>query len=218
MIGPKFGALYGPGEGPCSNGEPQLRCPKNGGSLFSCLDHDDGSEYYLDTRNVCVFAGMKNYIGQNKIWDNNLLVFPEGAKSQNRSGSSCIWTSMDMAGDRETLPCSSRPCRTKELYTGNTCLTYHTSPLEYDMFNETDLLLNGIRNTTIPYTARNRYFLNNPYRFQGKWNLSETQAKGIDVGSSEYSLRDLSLHRINYLARILLALDCDVEDPTIALK
>ena len=32
--------------------------------MFTCLDHDDGSDYYLDTRNVCVFAGMKNYIGQ----------------------------------------------------------------------------------------------------------------------------------------------------------
>ena len=25
--------------------------------MFTCLDHDDGSDYYLDTRNVCVFAG-----------------------------------------------------------------------------------------------------------------------------------------------------------------
>lgn len=41
--------------------------------MFTCLDHDDGSDYYLDTRNVCVFAGMKNYIGQNKIWDSQVM-------------------------------------------------------------------------------------------------------------------------------------------------
>ena len=51
----------------------QKMCPKKGGSMFTCLDHDDGSDYYLDTRNVCVFAGMKNYIGQNKIWDSQVM-------------------------------------------------------------------------------------------------------------------------------------------------
>ncbi|KAG7356230.1 hypothetical protein IV203_000916 [Nitzschia inconspicua] len=211
MLGPKFGALYGPGDGPCSNGNPQFYCPKNGGSLFTCLDHDDGSEYYLDTRNVCAFAGLKNYIGQNKIWDSNLLVFAEGAKSQNRSGTPCIWTSMDMAGDKEALPCSLRPCRTGEVYTNNTCLTYSSSPLEYDMFNETDVLLNGIRNTTIPYTARNQYFLNSAYRFQGKWNLSEAQNMGIDVGSTQYSLKKVAIQKIDCLARTMLDLACSID-------
>lgn len=60
MVGPKMGALYGPGNGACSNGMWQRECPKGGGSMYTCLDHDDGSDYYLDTRNVCVFAGMKN--------------------------------------------------------------------------------------------------------------------------------------------------------------
>ena len=96
MVGPKFGALYGPngpnGEptGTCSNGVPEYRCYKNGGSMFTCLDHDDGSDFYLDTRNVCVFAGMKNYIGQNKNWDSNFIVYPDGALRQNRSGMPCV--------------------------------------------------------------------------------------------------------------------------------
>ena len=208
MIGPKFGSLYGPGDGPCSNGDPTFYCPKNGGSLFSCLDHDDGSEYYLDTRNVCVFAGMKNYIGQNKIWDSNLIIFPEGSASQNRSGMSCIWTSMDMAAnDKESLPCSVRPCRTKEVFTNNTCLTYSNEPLEYDMFNESDLLLMGCENTTIPYTARNRYYLNAPYWFHDKWNLSKAQSSGVDIGSKEFSLENLSVEKINSLASTFLNLE-----------
>jgi hypothetical protein len=206
MIGPKFGALYGPGDGPCSNGDPNFLCPKNGGSLFSCLDHDDGSEYYLDTRNVCAFAGMKNYIGQNKIWDSNLIVFPEGAASQNRSGTSCIWTSMDMAGDKDMLPCSNKPCRTLEVFTNNTCLTYSNTPLEYDMFNETDLQLNGNTNTTIPFTARNQYYLNQPYSFLGKWNLSMAQSMGIDQSSKEATLKMMPMRRLDWLARRLLDL------------
>ena len=207
MMGPKFGSQYGPGLGPCSNGSPEFYCPKNGGSLFSCLDHDDGSEYYLDTRNVCAFAGMKNYIGQNKIWDSNLIVFPEGTASQNRSGTSCIWTSMDMAGNKADLPCSLNPCRTKEVYTNNTCLSYSSEPLEYDMFNETDLIIHSIHDTTIPYTARNQYYLNQSYRFYGKWNLKQAQTIGIDQGSMEASLEDISTEELSCLARGMLDLD-----------
>jgi hypothetical protein len=204
MLGPKFGSNYGPGEGPCSNGDPQFYCPKNGGSLFSCLDHDDGSEYYLDTRNVCAFVGMKNYIGQNKIWDSNLIVFPEGSASQNRSGMPCIWTSMDMAGIKSELPCSARPCRTQEVFTNNTCLTYSSTPLEYDMFNETDLALSGKENTTVPYTSRNRYYLRSPYQFHGKWNLSEAQVHGIDVDSVEVPLEVMNSKSLNCLSRTIL--------------
>jgi hypothetical protein len=207
MMGPKFGSQYGPGLGPCSNNDPQFYCPKNGGSLFSCLDHDDGSEYFLDTHNVCAFAGMKNYIGQNKIWDSNLIVFPEGTASQNRSGTSCIYTSMYMNGKKDEIPCALEPCRTREVFTNNTCLTYSSEPLEYDMFNETDLMIHSIKDTTIPYTARNKYYLNQPYRFRGKWNLTQAQAIGIDQGSVESSLKELSMKALGCFARAMLDLD-----------
>lgn len=200
MIGPKFGSLYGPGMGPCSNGSPEFYCHKGGGSLISCLDHDDGSEYYLNTRNICVFAGMKNYIGQNKIWDSNLIVYPEGARSQNRSAgsTSCIWTSMNMGGNQSLLPCSFQPCRTKEVYRNNTCVTNHYHPLEYDNFNETDLELMGIWNTTIPFTAKNTYYLKHGYHFgHFDWNLSATKRKGIDIGAQEFGeLKTASLKRL----------------------
>mmetsp|Transcript_23494 Transcript_23494/g.34669 ORF Transcript_23494/g.34669 Transcript_23494/m.34669 type:complete len:913 (-) Transcript_23494:156-2894(-) len=187
LLGPKFGSHYGPGNGPCSNGDPHLECSKGGGSLFSCLDHDDGSEYYLDTQNVCAFFGMKNYIGQNKVWDSNLIIYPEGSLSQNRSGMPCLWTSMNMAtkNGEEKPPCSNRLCRTREVFTNNSCVTRYAAPLEYDMFNETDLAVMGNRNTTIPYTAYNRYYLKNSYKFRA-WDLSQAQAHGIDAGSREY--------------------------------
>ena len=73
--------------------------------MYTCIDHDDGSDYYLDTRNVCVFAGMKNYIGQNKNWDSNLIAYPEGSLAQNRSGMACVWTSMYMAGNKSGWLC-----------------------------------------------------------------------------------------------------------------
>ena len=72
-----------------------------------------------------VVLGMKNYIGQNKIWDSNLIAYPDGAISQNRSGMPCVWTSMNMAGNVSLRPCAKggpKPmCHNREVYTNNTC-------------------------------------------------------------------------------------------------
>jgi hypothetical protein len=203
ILGPKMGCLYGPGDGPCSNGVPDFYCPKGGNTLYTCLDHDDGSDYYLDTRNVCVFFGMKNYLGQNKIWDNNFIVYPEGAASQNRTGMPCLWTSMYLpAKGNQSGYCNEKSCRTREAFTNNQCITNHQAPLEYDMLNLTDLQLNGPRNTTIPYTANNTYFLRNGRYSFTQWNLSETQRRGIDVGSKVHA--QISAAQLGDVARRLL--------------
>lgn len=198
MVGPKFGALYGPDSptgaptGPCSNGSPERLCHKGGGSMFTCLDHDDGSDYYIDTNNVCVFAGMKNYLGQNKIWDSNLIVYAEGATRQNRSGMPGIWSSMNMAGNHTTLPCAPGShflhnvfCRNRETFTNNTVISHGRQPLEFDMFSADDLKTHGPRNTTMPFTAYNTYRLGVPYAFGPLgWDLSSAQSHGIDLGST----------------------------------
>jgi len=207
MVGPKVGALYGPGDdGPCSNGAWQQRCPKKGGSMFTCLDHDDGSDFYLDTNNVCVFAGMKNYIGQNKVWDSNLIAYPDGALSQNRSGIACVWTSMGMAGNLSGHPCTSvtGPCHNKETFTNNTCVTHKFQPFEFDMFNETDLAKFGPLDTTMPYTARNTHYMGSPYMFAGQWNLSTAQLHGVDVGSEVHP--EMNPTNLESLARQFLHL------------
>jgi hypothetical protein len=41
------------------------------------LDHDDGSNNFLDTRNVVAFAGMKNFLGFAKQTNGNLFVRPD---------------------------------------------------------------------------------------------------------------------------------------------
>lgn len=174
--------------------------------MFTCLDHDDGSDFYLDTRNVCVFAGMKNYLGQNKIWDSNLIAYADGALSQNRSGMPAVWTSMNMAGNRSLLPCTeiTGPCHNREVFTNNTCLSHSFAPAEYDMFNATDLALRGPRDTTMPYTANNKYYLGLKYTFAGQWNLSTAQAHGVDVGSEVFP--EMSPAQLSAAARQLLGL------------
>ena len=51
------------------------------------------------------------------------------------------------------------------------------------MFNATNLALRGPRDTTMPYTANNKYYLGLKYTFAGQWNLSTAQAHGVHVGS-----------------------------------
>ena len=206
--------------------------------MFTCLDHDDGSDFYLDTRNVCVFAGMKNYIGQNKIWDSyahrqsavacdlwatfgqiacvyrNLIAYPDGALSQNRSGMPCVWTSMNMAGNHTLLPCASgRPtnwslddyCHNKETYTNNTCVTHSKQAFEYDMFHEEDLAEYGPENTTMPFTARNKHYLGVDFKFQGLWTHAEAMAHGVDVGGEVHP--EMSKEQLAKAARALLGLE-----------
>jgi hypothetical protein len=70
------------------------------------------------------------------------------------------------------------------------------------MLNLTDLQLNGPRNTTIPYTANNTYFLpDGRYSFT-QWNLSETQRHGIDAGSKAYA--QIGASQLGEVARRLL--------------
>ena len=47
------------------------------GNLFPAVDNDDGSQEYWISRNVMVYGGTKNYLGENKVWDSNLIVAPE---------------------------------------------------------------------------------------------------------------------------------------------
>ena len=204
-----MGALYGPGKGVCPQGIPDRDCPKGGGSMYTCLDHDDGSDYYLDTRNVCVFAGMKNYIGQNKNWDSNLILYPEGAFSQNRSGMACVWTSMNMAGNATDLPRykkgNSNPvCHNLEVYTNNTCVTHSEQPFEFDMFKAWDLKEHGPRNTTMPYTARNQHYIGIPFEFHGIWNHSEAMLHGVDVGGAVRP--EMTVHEVEAATRRWLEL------------
>ena len=71
------------------------------------------------------------------MWDSNLIVYPDGAQRQNRSGMACVWTSMNMGGNRSLLPCTSEtlgtlgPCHNKEAFTNNTCVTHREQPFEY---------------------------------------------------------------------------------------
>ena len=40
------------------------------------IDNDDGSSYFRIADNFMVYGGAKNYLGHDKIWTSNLIVYP----------------------------------------------------------------------------------------------------------------------------------------------
>ena len=47
------------------------------GNLFPTIDNDDGSAYFSAARNVLIYGGVKNYLGHDKRWVDNLILFPD---------------------------------------------------------------------------------------------------------------------------------------------
>eukprot|EP00729_Bicosta_minor_P002862 gene2862-15982_t len=60
----------------------------NGYNGVWTLDHDDGSQYFNDTGNFMVFGGCKNYLGNHKSCDHNVIVHP-GIPARATGGRRC---------------------------------------------------------------------------------------------------------------------------------
>jgi hypothetical protein len=60
----------------------------NGYNGVWTIDHDDGSQYFNDTQNFMVFGGCKNYLGNHKSCDHNVIVHP-GIPGRSAGGRRC---------------------------------------------------------------------------------------------------------------------------------
>ena len=60
----------------------------NGYNGVWTIDHDDGSQYFNDTLNFMVWGGCKNYLGNHKSCDHNVIVHP-GIDSRSSGGRRC---------------------------------------------------------------------------------------------------------------------------------
>jgi len=60
----------------------------NGYNGVWTIDHDDGSQFFNDTGNFMVFGGCKNYLGEQKSCDRNVIVHP-GLSSRSAGGRKC---------------------------------------------------------------------------------------------------------------------------------
>lgn len=139
------------------------------GNLYPAVDNDDGSQKYIISGNVAVYGGFKNYLGQNKRWLGNLVVFPD-----RWSGDACLtaW------GGEE------------HVYENNTCVTTNGFPQAFDADVEgNNCVFNYSDAVTAPFlpATRNNVYATPDGSFQTGcqtlYTLAELQALGQEAGS-----------------------------------
>lgn len=140
------------------------------GNLWPSVDNDDGSSQMFVSQNVLVYGGGKNYIGADKVWDSNLLVFPG-----RWSGDSCLtcWSGGGHVFTNNTCytPQSDSPTYFDSSPAGASCVANYSDPAQVPL---------------LPYFARNTYGTATgafSVGCQGELTLAGMQALGQEVGS-----------------------------------
>lgn len=160
------------------------------GNLWPGVDNDDGSSQFWISSNLLIYGGAKNYLGDTKVWDSNLIVIPE-----RWAGDPCItaWRGSGHVFTNNTCitPTSGSPNYFDSSLSGSTCIANYSSP------ESADFLPNFARNS---YTTFNGQFAEG---CAGELSLQDLNALGQEVGSvvaSTYKIEDVVAH-----ARALLA-------------
>jgi hypothetical protein len=154
----------------------------NGGGGMFPIDHDDGSQRYRDTHNVLLYGGAKYFMGNEKIADSNLYVFPDIVQ-----GGSCIYNQGPQWPEAGY----------GEKYTNNHCLLYNASHI--GGHDSTTSAANtfgascdiGRLNLTVTHTANNTYMATDGFPAGGPAimcgakviKFSAWQALGQEAGS-----------------------------------
>ena len=97
------------------------------GNLYPAIDNDDGSQLYWNAFNVAVYGGMKNYLGLNKKWVGNMILFPD-----RWSGDACLtqWGGVDHVYSENYCVTSSHfPMALDSSVEGDTCSMNYTDPV-----------------------------------------------------------------------------------------
>ena len=150
------------------------------GNLYPAIDNDDGSQLYWNAYNVAVYGGMKNYLGLNKKWVGNLILFPG-----RWSGDACLtaW------GGEE------------HVYSENFCVTNNGFPMALDSSVEGDTCTMNYSDPTsapwLPLLHGNTYSTPDGSFSTGcdtQYTLAQLQAQGQELGSTAvkgYTISDL---------------------------
>ena len=138
---------------------------KGSGNLFPTIDNDDGSRMYSIIDNVLIYGGTKNYLGDDKIWNNNLIIFP----SHWPGGGQCItaWSGQ------------------YHIFENNQCIFNYVNPLGYLACNPYDW---NQSSKQMPFGKNNTIFVpKSDFKFycgNQTWSLKELQSKGWEIGST----------------------------------
>lgn len=152
------------------------------GNLWPAIDNDDGSSQFWMQSNLLIYGGAKNYLGDTKVWNGNLLVIPER------------W-----AGD----PCICAWSGTGHTFTNNTCITPTTSSPNYFDSSASGATCQANYSSPqsaplLPQFAGNRYVtLNGKFEegCAGEYSLEDLNALGQELGSvvsASYNVQDVA--------------------------
>jgi len=161
----------------------------NDGYGIHPLDHDDGSNAWLDERNVLAWAGIKNWQGLNKTASRNLIVRPDYCPACKAGGSSNVGPGGVPLPTSYYFPACVRSLgqarwgALADTYESNTCILATTTPFIYGTCNASAPSAAG----DVPRARNNTYFT--PFArvdiaCGGKTlSLAEAQAVGYELGS-----------------------------------
>eukprot|EP00041_Stephanoeca_diplocostata_P031274 m.971050 g.971050 ORF g.971050 m.971050 type:complete len:945 (+) comp23926_c0_seq7:45-2879(+) len=142
------------------------------------IDHDDGSNTYLDEANALFYGGAKNYLGHSKHSIANLYVFPDGQPYEGSGpGLHKPFCANNDGARRDSSGWG-------EVYASNRCLLYapNASLYLFGNCNPNDL------NATVDYTFNNTFYSpDGGVHVQcgpQTWTLEQWQARGYDLHST----------------------------------
>ena len=156
------------------------------------IDHDDGSNGYIDTNNALLYGGSKSLMGYNKHHVGNAMIYVDYSPVVHSPAAQRVGWS---APEGKPPMCSGMIVATPtvpgmaEVWQNNTCIASDSAHFfRWENCNSTDPLDGGI---PFPLSGNRYYSPNASYAMHcgaAAWTLSEAQERGLDLGSSLHSL------------------------------
>ena len=145
------------------------------------IDHDDGSNNYVDTYNLLIWGGGKQYLGFAKTFIGNLYLFPD-ANEPTDTANTGTGFSPYCYGAQGT---SALPAAMRDVWVGETCVVSSSASSIYSIGGcNSSAVADGhtplLANNTL-YTSDGTYLLDCGGQ---KWDLPTAQSKGLDTGST----------------------------------
>eukprot|EP01137_Pigoraptor_chileana_P024016 Opistho-2@91291 len=138
------------------------------------IDHDDGSMYYYDTKNVLVYGGYKNFLGHHQTVVNNVYIFPDAFyETKLMSRPFCLDSLWGQYGDSGY----------SNVWANNVCMLSAPQAVAYTISpcDENDTY--GV----IPFTSSNSFYTPNGTVTipcgSVDWDINRATEHGYDIGS-----------------------------------
>ena len=159
------------------------------------IDHDDGSNTYVDTNNVLLWGGTKTLMGYNKHHVNQLMAYVDyqpalHAPARTRIGWSAPQSKPPMCSG--FIVPTPMVLGKSEVWQNNTCISSDAAHFfRWYSCNSSNPLDGG---TPAPLSDNRYYSSNAGYTLscgEASWNLSQAQQRGLDLRSTLHALPTL---------------------------